>query len=109
MEDSRKRRFEPPSKGLHVCPKCNSKLVIPLDWRQTAEGWRVWLRCPNCDWRGSTVPTQSEIDAFDDVLEEGSDALQGELKDCEREAIKDALEPFLIGLERDLITPDDFR
>jgi hypothetical protein len=60
------------------------------------EGWRVHLFCSNCGWKVTKAPGQPEIDAFEDVLEEGANAL------------RDGLEPFVDDLKSGLITPDDF-
>src|SRR6187455_150254 len=43
--------------ALHVCPGCGSDLVQPTSWEQEADRtrWRVWRRCPECEWTGASV------------------------------------------------------
>jgi hypothetical protein len=97
--------------GLHVCPECGSSLVQPTRWEQTAKRghWRLWRRCPECEWRCDGIHGESEIDAFDEVLDEGAEALAGELKQLERESMRRLAEALVTALAADLITADDFR
>lgn len=104
-------RTETKAIGLHVCPECNSGLVQPVRWEQTAKRgcWRLWRRCPECEWRCDGVHGESEIDAFDEALDDGAEALYAELEQLERERMQDVTEVFAAALAADLITADDFR
>ena len=55
--------------GLHVCPECGSGLVQPTRWEQADERghWRLWRRCPECEWSSDGVHGEREIDAFDEA------------------------------------------
>ena len=90
--------------GLHVCPECASKLVQPTRWEQTAKRghWRLWRRCPECEWRCDGIHGEREIDAFDE-------ALATELHELERESMREIAETFTAALAADLISADDFR
>lgn len=97
--------------GLHVCPACASRLVQPARWEQTAERthWHLWRRCPECDWKGDGVYGEREIDAFDEELDLGTQALNDVLRELERESMRNVVESFAAALGADLITADDFR
>jgi enoyl-CoA hydratase/carnithine racemase len=97
--------------GLHVCPECTSKLVQPTRWEQTAKRghWRLWRRCPECEWRCDGIHGENEIDAFDEALDDGAEALAAELAELERESMRHVVEAFSTALQTDLITADDFR
>lgn len=96
--------------GLHICPECSSKLVQPVRWEQTTKlgYWRLWRRCPNCNWRCESVHGEAEVDAYDETLEAGSEAVRKELKVHQLEVIADIVDPFAKALAADLITADDF-
>lgn len=99
------------TKGLHNCSECGSNLVQPIRWEQTAKRgfWRLWRRCPECEWRCDGIHGEQEIDAFDEALDDGAEALAGELQALEHESMKDIVEVFSTALQADLITADDFR
>lgn len=97
--------------GLHICPECGSKLVQPTCWEQTRDQahWRIWRRCPECGWRCDSVHDEHEIDAYDQELDRGTEALAEFLNGLERESMQDAITAFQAALEADLITAEDFR
>jgi hypothetical protein len=96
--------------GLHVCPECRSKLVQPTRWEQTAKRghWHLWRRCPECEWRCDGVHGEGEIDAFDEALDDGAEALATKLQELEREGMREIADVFSTALAADLITADDF-
>jgi hypothetical protein len=97
--------------GLHVCPRCDSVLVQPTRWEQAEDRthWRLWRRCPECEWHSDAVHGEVEIDAFDEELDLGTQALAGELREMERENMEYVAETLGAALDADLITADDFR
>jgi hypothetical protein len=96
--------------SLHVCPCCGSELVQPTCWEQEGDRthWRVWRRCPECEWSGDSVHGSVEIDAFDEQLDLGSQELAGELRALEQANMSAMAEAFLIALHDELIGADDF-
>lgn len=96
--------------GLHLCPECGSRLVQPTCWEQTADRglWRLWRRCPECEWRCDAVHGEREIDAYDEELDRGTEALAGTLRGIERENMEHLAAALTAALEADLITADDF-
>lgn len=97
--------------GLHVCPSCGSQLVQPTCWEQTGRrgNWRVWRRCPECQWHCSGVHGEREIDAYDVELDHGTAKLAGKLEDLQRESMEQLADTFATALASDLIGADDFR
>jgi hypothetical protein len=96
---------------LHVCPECESRLVQPTCWEQAGDRghWRLWRRCPECEWQCDSVHGEVEIDAFDEELDHGTQALSGVLKALEQENMKHFGEMFSAALAADLISADDFQ
>ena len=96
--------------SLHVCPCCGSGLVQPTCWAQEGDRshWRVWRRCPECEWSADSVHGTVEIDAFDEQLDLGSQELAGELRALEHANMSAMAEAFLVALHSDLISADDF-
>jgi hypothetical protein len=99
-----------PTKDLHVCPECGSGLVQPTCWEQTGDRdhWRVWRRCPECEWFCQGVYGDREIDAFDEQLDIGAHELAEELRALEHSNMADMAEAFVVALAADLIGADDF-
>lgn len=97
--------------GLHICPRCDSVLVQPTCWEQAEDRghWRLWRRCPECEWRCDAVHGEAEIDAFDEELDLGTQALAEELRGIERENMQYVADTISAALDADLITADDFR
>lgn len=98
------------SHPLHVCPECGSGLVQPTRWKQEDEraSWRVWRRCPECEWTCENVHSEVEIDAFDEQLDFGAHELADELRALEHANMSEMASSFIAALSHDLIGADDF-
>ena len=96
---------------LHICPECGSCLVQPTCWEQAGDRghWRLWRRCPECGWNCDSVHGEREIDAYDEELDAGTQALTGVFKELVRENMQHIADAFAAALEADLLTADDFR
>ena len=70
--------------------------------------WKLWRRCPDCEWDGASVHGETEINDYDEQLDFGTRELACELKMLERANMKQATEIFVAALAADLIGPDDF-
>ena len=108
MAESASRKSTAPS--MHICPRCGSGLVQPTCWEQASDRthWRVWRRCPECEWTSDGVHDEVEIDAFDEQLDDGAHTLADELRALEHANMRSMTEVFLIALRNDLIGADDF-
>ncbi|HJX33123.1 MAG TPA: hypothetical protein VJ257_02905 [Solirubrobacterales bacterium] len=83
----------------------------PTCWEQTADRthWRVWRRCPHCEWSCDGVHGEREIDDFDEQLDLGTRELTEELHAMEQENMRHVADTFAAALAADLITAEDFR
>lgn len=99
-----------PVKALHLCPECGSNLVQPTCWEQAGDRthWRVWRRCPECEWFSQGVHDSDAIDAFDDQLDRGAHELAAELRALEQANMSAMVDAFVAALVADLISADDF-
>ena len=94
---------------LHVCPTCAGELVQPVEWAPAGTSlWKVDLRCPECEWRDSRVHDQKTMDRYDEVLDDGTEALLDDLTQLSRAIMEEEVERFVDALQRDLIHPEDF-
>lgn len=95
--------------SLHVCRGCASELVYPVTWEEAgANSWRVLLRCPECESVREGVFGQDAVDAFDEQLDNGTDALAADLRRLTRANMADELARFSGALQVDAILPEDF-
>jgi hypothetical protein len=98
-----------PRPELHVCGSCGSELVYPLEWQEAGSvHWQVTLRCPNCEWAGTGVFEQPDVERFDQELDRGTAALVRDLKRLVRANMEEQVERFAQALRDDHIVPDDF-
>jgi len=97
--------------GLHICPSCGSCLVQPMSWEQGEDRahWRIWRRCPECEWHSDAVHGEREIDDFDEQLDLGTHELAEELHAMEHENMAQMADAFATALATNLITAEDFR
>jgi hypothetical protein len=109
-EPSPDRTRSKPVRHLHICPECDSCLVQPTCWEQAGDRthWRVWRRCPECEWSCEGVHSEREIDAFDEQLDLGAHELADELRALEHSNMADMADTFVTALHADLIGADDF-
>jgi len=100
---------EPAVEDLHVCPECEQGLVYPVEWEEADDtSWEVELRCPNCEWGTTGVYAQETVDAFDEELDRGTEALVRDLKRLTRANMEDEIDRFAKALAADAILPEDF-
>jgi hypothetical protein len=98
----------PPS-GLHVCDRCGGDLVYPVAWEEReGDRWRIERRCPNCEWRDVDEFHQSEVEMFDDVLNEGTEDLLVTLRNFARSNMEEDVERLIEAIHLDRIEPMDF-
>lgn len=106
------RRVEPGRpghRGLHTCEACEGDLVYPVAWEErSGDRWRIERRCPSCEWRHVGEFHQSEVETFDDVLNEGTEDLLVSLRTFSRSNMEADIERIIEALQLDLIEPMDF-
>jgi hypothetical protein len=94
---------------LHVCESCHSNLVFPTDWAPAgSRHWAVQLRCPDCEWEGEGVYSQDIVDRFDEVLDDGTEAILDDLMRLTHANMEDEIDRFVAALNADQVLPEDF-
>ena len=94
---------------LHICPACASQLVHPVDWSPAAgRRWVVDLRCPECEWTGGGTYSQKVVDRYDEVLDDGTEAVLDDLNRLARANMEEHVDAFVAALHSDHILPEDF-
>lgn len=94
---------------LTVCGSCGCPFVQPVDWEEAGpRHWKLELRCPNCESRGTVVVEDEVVDHYDLVLERGSAELARSLHEVVESSIEDEVTRLRAALEQDLILPEDF-
>lgn len=94
---------------LTVCGSCDCPFVQPVDWEEAGpRHWKLELRCPNCESRGTVVVEDEVVDHYDLVLERGSAELARSLHEVVESSIEDEATRLRAALEQDLILPEDF-
>jgi hypothetical protein len=95
--------------SLHICPRCESPLVYPVDWAPAEhKRWSVDLRCPDCEWHGNGEYSQEIVDRFDEALDTGIQQLLADLRALARANMEDEAARFISALWADQVLPEDF-
>jgi hypothetical protein len=98
-----------PETDLHICGSCDSELVYPIEWEESGPThWEVMLRCPNCEWNGTGVYSQTAVERFDEELDRGTEALVRDLKRLMTANMEDEIDRFVQALDGDHLLPEDF-
>ena len=98
-----------PDQALHSCNSCGSNLVYPITWEEAGESsWAVSLRCPECEERREGVFNQDTVEAFDEELDLGTDALTSDYRRLCRANLAEEIDRFVAALDADAILPEDF-
>lgn len=94
---------------LHLCPECRSPLVYPLSAEEAGgDSWSVTLRCPSCERLEIGLFRREAVDAFDEELDRGTEALVDDLELITRANQAEEIDRFAAALEADAILPMDF-
>ena len=97
------------TRGLHMCPECESPLVQPINWTEAPQGfWELTLHCPNCDWLDEGVFDQGQVDSLEEKLDEGLTEMLSDLRRLTQSNMTEEIERFATALHADLILPEDF-
>lgn len=111
FDDGATRRpdVDAPVENLCHCLRCDSPLVQPVSWEEAEEGtWRVMLRCPECEtWRDERFD-QATVEAFDEALDAGTDALTADYRSLCRANMADEIDRFVAAVDAGAIAPEDF-
>jgi hypothetical protein len=98
-----------PHQDLHVCIQCSCDLVYPVEWEESGpENWSVLLHCPNCEVHRQGIFSQDTLEAVDEELDRGADALTRDHERLMRANMAEEIERFVGALNADAILPEDF-
>ena len=97
------------TRGLHVCPTCESELVQPTDWTEGSDDrWELSLECPNCWWHGEGTFDRDAVAELEDQLDNGLTSMLDDLRRLTQANMADQIDRFAAALQSDLILPEDF-
>jgi len=106
--DATRRPLEPAG-DLHVCLECRSHLAYPTAWEEAeGERWSVTIRCPECETYREGVFSQDAVEAFDEELDAGTDALTADYRRLTRANMSEEVERFVEALHVEAVLPEDF-
>ncbi len=113
VEEAAEPAPQPPATGgteaLHRCGDCGSELVHPVQWEEAdPSSWSVVLRCPECEEQREGVFAQEAVDALDQELDRGTDALARDYRRLLRANMAEEVDRFAAALRADAILPEDF-
>jgi hypothetical protein len=96
--------------GLQVCPSCRLPFVVPGQVREIVgiDQVRMDLECVNCDWTGSGVHADAELESLDMALDRSFADLLWTLEIVWIANEESAIERFASALEANAILPEDF-
>ncbi len=98
-----------PDHDLHMCQECDADLIFPDEWEEAgAHAWRVTLSCPNCGAQRRGVFADDAVEALDEALDRGTDAIARDYKSLMRANMADEVDRFIAALDADAIQPMDF-
>ena len=93
---------------LHVCTCCDSSLVYPTTWEEEGEAWRVAMRCPECETIRRGIFTQDAVEAFDEQLDAGTNALLADYRRLCRSNMAEEADRLVAALDAGALLPEDF-
>jgi hypothetical protein len=97
-----------PGDWLVTCAICGAEAVVPVDFADLGDAWRVALRCGNCGARHDRRLDDEEAGEYGSALDRGVDQIARTAAKLERRRLETEVECLTIALERDLISADDF-
>ena len=84
-------------------------MVYPVEWAESGpKHWSLLLRCPNCDVQREGTFGEQTVEAFEEEVARGVDALKRDYKRLMRANMTEEIERFVRALNADAILPEDF-
>ena len=97
-----------PAREMEICIACGSRLVHPVSWHETPDGFEVLLRCPECLIHAHDGFSDAELARYDSVLNDGARVLIAQLRILARANMSDYVQRFSSALHAGHIQPEDF-
>ena len=100
----------PHSERLVDCPSCGADLMNPVSWHDVDEStWWMRLRCGACGSVREVEASNEEAQRLDADLDRGLTTIAAAVSKLDRVEMAAVSNAFSVALERDLLSPDDFR
>ncbi len=96
------------AREMEMCLACGSRLVHPVSWQETRDGFEVLLRCPECLIHAQDEFSDAELARYDTVLDDGARVLIADLRMLARANMTDYVQRFSSALHAGHIQPEDF-
>jgi hypothetical protein len=90
------------------CPRCEGRLVYPVDWRELRRRFWASLRCPECEWGAEVYLDAAAVRRYAALLDQGTDRLRRTVRVIGRHNARRWVDAFASALEADAILPEDF-
>lgn len=97
-----------PAREMEMCVACGSRLVHPVSWEETPDGFAVVLRCPECLIHAQDEFSDAELARYETVLDDGARVLIADLQMLASANMKDYVRRFSSALRAGHIQPEDF-
>jgi hypothetical protein len=92
----------------HICRGCRLPLVQPQRVVAERSRWRVFLRCPSCDWTAEELLDELALKRLDEELERGTQQLIVAMRQATDLNMREYVARFTSALQADAIVPADF-
>ncbi len=95
---------------LEHCHRCKQDLCYPTAWAEIEDDqWQLWLRCPNCENCPKITATHEEVERYDEILNQGTDALIDQTEQLSQHNFACWADDFIEAINNDAIWPEDFQ
>jgi hypothetical protein len=92
----------------HVCRGCTLPFVQPQRVVASGSRWRVYLRCPSCDWTAEELLDEPALKRLDQEMERGTQELIVAMRHVTDVNMREYVTRFAAALAADAIVPADF-
>ncbi|HEV3377258.1 MAG TPA: hypothetical protein VG126_08255 [Thermoleophilaceae bacterium] len=92
----------------HICRSCRLPLVQPQRVVAERSRWRVFLRCPSCEWTAEELLDELALKRLDEELERGTQQLIVAMRQATDMNMREYAARFTSALHADAIVPADF-
>jgi hypothetical protein len=92
----------------HVCRGCRMPLVQAQRVVAELSRWRVYLRCPSCDWTAEQLLDETGLRRLDEEIERGTQELIVAMRHTTDVNMREYVARFVSALAADAIVPADF-
>lgn len=104
-----RQRGDAANHGVTACVRCGCDTLRPLACAPADSGrWALTVQCPNCFLVADRALDDAALDAFEDHMERGTDALVDTLRTLSHANMIEDVELLIRALRADALLPMDF-